>query len=304
MREREPFDAVILGAGPAGCSAALWLSELGYRVALIEQRDRLLPRLVDLQLAQNWVLGEPHADTADLARRYAAHVEAQALVECMPGDSLAQARRGEVPGGWRLVTRTGRSLACRGILVCTGLLPRRFEACTGPRVPLYAQALTRQRARLRAGRFLLLGGGDNAVENALYLAEAGHRVTLWSRSALRAHCALIARLDAADGAVARRVHQAMPQRLVSRETGVPWQVYSALYGEEEFDHVAVLFGNVPNDEPLRLLAQTASCDGPALQAQGIFLAGDISGRWHPCISTAIADGVQAAKAAQHWLELS
>ena len=302
MADADSLDAVILGAGPAGCSAGLWLSELGYRVALVEEQDHLLSRLVDLQLAQNWVLGEPEASTADLARRYAAHVMAQPSVRCVLGDSLAQVDRLESQGRWRLLTQAQRRLQSRVVLVCTGLRRRVFAACTGPVAPLDAQALTRQRAHLRPGRFLLLGGGDNAVENADYLTNAGHQVTLWSRSALRANRHLIARLSARAGALTLRVGQAMPGALVSTGADGPWQVRSAAHGDEAFDHVAVLFGNVPNDAPLHLLAQAAACDPNALPARGVFLAGDLSGRWHPCISTALADGVQAAKAAQRWLE--
>ncbi|MBW8891944.1 MAG: hypothetical protein JF617_07225, partial [Burkholderiales bacterium] len=46
---------------------------------------------------------------------------------------------------------------------------------------LDATALTAQRATLPPGRVLLLGAGDNAAENALFLAERGHDVTVWAR---------------------------------------------------------------------------------------------------------------------------
>ncbi|MDR2837514.1 MAG: FAD-dependent oxidoreductase [Azonexus sp.] len=292
-------DVAVIGAGPAGCSAALWLSEMGFSVALVEKAGRLLARLDDLQLPQNWVLGAPATSTADLARQYAAHIEMQPGIRIALGETVAEAWRSR-PDGWRFVTTTGRTIKAGAVIVATGLQARTFGASSGSIAPFDAQQLVRQRAGLPVGRFLLLGGGDNAVENAVYLARAGHAVTLWSRDRLRAQSYLIRQLDSLPLArLCLRIAQPMPERLVSDMTG--WQVESVAYGAESFDHVAVLFGNAPDRRVLRLLA---GADGAveALPQAGVFVAGDLSGRWHPCISTAIADGVETAKQVQRWLQ--
>jgi dihydroneopterin aldolase len=41
--------------------------------------------------------------------------------------------------------------------------------------------------------------------------------------------------------------------------------------------------------------------GQGADALGVFVAGDASGRWHPCVQTALADGVQVAKQLAAWL---
>jgi len=300
-------DAVVMGAGPAGCSAALWLAEMGFSVALVEKSSRLLARLADLQLPQNWVLGAPGALTSDLAQQYAAHIRMQPGVRIALDDTITQVRR-SASADWLLVTQAGRTIETRAVVVATGLQPQTFQACSGPEAPLDAQKLARQRARLPAGRFLLLGGGDNAVENAVYLMRAGHAVTLWSRGPLRAQRHLLTQLEGASpGALTLRIAEPMPERLVSLPGGHSaagaWQVDSAAHGAESFDHVAVLFGNLPDTVAFDLFANAAgSLD--ALPDAGVFTAGDFSGRWHPCISTAIADGVEAAKKVEHWLNRS
>jgi dihydroneopterin aldolase len=192
-----------------------------------------------------------------------------------------------------------------------------FDSCIGPVAALTAPELARVRANLPAGRTLLLGGGDNAVENALYLVQAGHSVTLWSRSPLRAQQNLIALLEGClPEKLTLRIATAMPQRLSNRLVNegltqaaptttatTTWLVESTAYGQELFDHVAVLFGNEPDNQVLDLLAQGAQgCSVQDLFTRAVFLAGDLSGRWHPSISTAIGDGIQAAKQVQNWLD--
>jgi len=297
-------DVTVIGAGPAGCSAALWLSEMGFSVALVEKSSQLLARLTDLQLPQNWVLGAPGALTSDLAQQYAAHIRTQPGIRVALGDTITQAQRPESTADWLLITQTGQTIGSQTVVVATGLQPLTFKTCSGPEAPLDAPKLARQRASLSAGRTLLLGGGDNAVENAVYLTKAGHAVTLWARSPLRAQRHLLAQLERlSSDRLTLRISQPMPDALVSSlgkqgHTGA-WQVSSA-YGIESFDHVAVLFGNLPDQAVLDLFVKAVgSID--TLSDVGVFLAGDLSGRWYPCISTAIADGVEAAKKVQDWL---
>src|SRR5262249_39372775 len=78
---------------------------------------------------------------------------------------------------------------------------------------------------------------------------------------------------------------------------------SDLYGIERFDHVAVLFGYEPEPAPWAWLAQALNGDenarglrilpGRPIESLGVFLAGGASGRWHPCVQTALAEGAAA-----------
>ena len=44
--------------GPAGCGAGLWMTKMGFKVAIVEKSARLLDGLFEIELRQNWVLGE------------------------------------------------------------------------------------------------------------------------------------------------------------------------------------------------------------------------------------------------------
>ncbi|MBO9685916.1 MAG: dihydroneopterin aldolase [Mitsuaria chitosanitabida] len=320
-------DAAIIGGGPAGCSAASWLAQLGLSVALIERAPRLCGSLQSLTYRQDWLLGAPGETLASLGDHYAAHTQALPGVHTLLGRSLDHLDW-QADAGWTLyldgdggqsgdgdtpAAAAGRQpLRARSLLLATGLTPRHPA-------PLYpeqrhervmdALELTSRRERLAPGRVLLLGGGDNAIENALYLSERGHQVTLWSRSDWRAQSHLIQQLDSAP-ALSRRPAQTLPTALAADAAGVT--VTSKAHGDERFDHVAVLLGYEPEpsawltvSDALQRAGVTAPSqpfrDEPRFGVLGLFVAGDASGRQHPCVQTALGDGVVAAKQIEAFL---
>ncbi|OWQ86956.1 hypothetical protein CDN99_19845 [Roseateles aquatilis] len=318
-------DAAIIGGGPAGCSAASWLAQLGLSVALIEREPRLCGSLQALTYRQDWLLGDPGETLAGLGDRYAHHTQAQPGVHTLLGQTPHHLDW-TPDQGWSLyldgtpVPHDGtpdpsarQPLRARSLLLATGLTPRHPtplypEQARHGRV-LDALELTARREHLPPGRVLLLGGGDNAVENALYLTARGHDVTLWSRSEWRAQSHLISQLDEA-ASLRRRPAQALPTAVVASTHDVA--VTSRAYGEERFDHVAVLLGYEPTPaawlqvaDALQRAGVTAPSqpfrDEPRFGVLGLFVAGDASGRQHPCVQTALGDGVVAAKQIEAFL---
>lgn len=273
------IDVAILGGGPAGCSAASWLGQLGLTTLLVEREPQLCAALKGLDFTQDWVLGEPAARLAELADRYAAQAQATPGLALRLGTRAESARHS--PEGWALQLGTGEHVQARALLVATGLRllrPARFFAVPHGRV-LDASQLTARREALQPGRVLLLGAGDNAAENALFLADRGHDVTVWARSDWRAQTHLIERAQA-HPRIQLRLATPLPDTLLPDDDGV-----SVL--DERFDVVAALLGFEPEPSAFELL------DGNS--RQHAFVAGDASRRWHPCVQTALADGVQAAK---------
>lgn len=297
-------DAALIGAGPAGCSAASWLAQLGQSVALIEREAELCASLAPLAYAQGWVLGEPGQSLAAVGRRYAAHIATESAVRVFAGQTTRAIDWQD--GLWHL--RLGdQSIQARSLLIATGLRPRRpslfFPAEDFGRV-LDALALTERRDALPLGRVLLLGGGDNAAENALHLRQLGHAVTIWSRSDWRAQEHFTRQLDA-DPAIVQRPATPLPDSVQASAEGV--RVHSAAFGEERFDHVAVLLGYEPAPEAWQLAADALQRAGIGSQrfvedpTRGLFVAGDANQRQHPSVQTALGDGVNAAKRIEAFL---
>jgi dihydroneopterin aldolase len=273
------IDVAILGGGPAGCSAASWLGQMGMTSLLVERDTRLCAALAGLHFAQDWVLGEPAAHLAALGEHYAAQAQATPGLTLRLGTQAESARH--TPDGWTLQLSTGEHVQARALLVATGLRllrPARYFAVPHDRV-LDAAQLTTRREALPAGRVLLLGAGDNAAENALFLAERGFDVTVWTRGGWRAQTHLVERA-AAHPRITLRLATPLPEALLPDGDGVT-------VGAERFDFVAALLGFEPEPSAFALLDEASR--------QRAFVAGDASGRWHPCVQTALADGVQAAK---------
>lgn len=279
MPDLTSIDVAILGGGPAGCSAASWLAQLGLSTLLVEREPQLCAALRGLDFRQDWVLGQPAAALAELALSYARQVETTPGIALRLGSTAESARHSA--GAWTLQLATGEHVHARALLIATGLRllrPARYFAVAHPRV-LDATTLTTRRDTLTPGRALLLGAGDNAAENALFLADRGFDVTLWARGSWRAQTHLIARIEA-HPRIQLRLATPLPDGLRADDHGVK-------VGDERFDLVAALLGFEAEPSAFRLLSEH---DRPHA-----FVAGDASGRWHPCVQTALADGVQAAK---------
>ncbi|NCT83784.1 MAG: FAD-dependent oxidoreductase [Comamonadaceae bacterium] len=274
-----PIDVAILGGGPAGCSAASWLGQMGMTTLLVEREPRLCATLAGLDFAQDWVLGEPAAHLAALGEHYAAQARATPGLTLRLGTRAESARH--TPEGWMLQLATGEHVQARALLVATGLRllrPARYFAVPHDRV-LDAAQLTARREALPPGRVLLLGAGDNAAENALFLAERGHQVTVRSRGSWRAQVHLAGQAEA-HPRIRVQLATPLPEALLPDDDGVT-------VGAERFDFVAALLGFEPEPSAFALLDEASR--------QHAFVAGDASRRWHPCVQTALADGVQAAK---------
>jgi thioredoxin reductase len=301
--------AIVIGAGPAGCSCASWLAQQGVAATLVESAPAPAPLLSRLALKQDWVLGSPGISTAELARRYREHiaviddVQLRCGVQVTGAESLSARRK-------RLRLSDGSVVEGAALVFATGLRPRPPAWMSRGACQTHdAIDLTVEREAWRDRRVLLLGGGDNAVENALYLMDRGNAVVLWSRSALRARPSFQERL-AQDGRAVTRLDTPLPTAITRADDG--WHVSSAAHGDERYDEVAVLFGFEPDDgawEVLRTSPAWRAAGWPDLPlsraermaGQGLFLAGDVSQRLHPCIQTALADGVTASKQVLQWL---
>lgn len=273
------IDVAILGGGPAGCSAASWLGQLGLSTLLVEREPQLCAALAGLHFPQDWVLGAPTTPLSALGERYAAQAAATPQLTLRLGTQAESARH--AADGWTLQLSSGEHVQARALLVATGLRllrPARYFAVPHARV-MDAAALTARREALPPGRVLVLGAGDNAAENALFLADRGHAVTVWARGGWRAQSHLVRRIEAHPGIVLR-LSTPLPDGLMPDADAVS-------VGAERFDHVAALLGFEPEPSAFAVMDEASR--------QRAFVAGDASGRWHPCVQTALADGVQAAK---------
>ncbi|MGQ9684866.1 MAG: NAD(P)/FAD-dependent oxidoreductase [Thiobacillaceae bacterium] len=296
----------ILGAGPAGMSCANACLSYGLEPLVIEasdhvggsQRSNFHPNL--------WMLGHPDETGEEMTRRLAAHfLELQ--VTLYRGTRV----RSVMPAGdgfdLRLATPEGEVTEhARAIVLATGMRPRatpELEALAAESQRVIIGPLSEViRDRVRNARVLILGGGDNALDHALFLAERGNTVRVCTRARFAARKPF-------QSACAARPEIELKDHCIPSRLAVEADQIVAEWGRirVRYDWLLVMYGYRPNIE---VLAAFADAIRPAITASGhihvdgwqrtsvpgIYAAGDLTDSPQPSVPTAIAQGLAAAKA--------
>ena len=176
-------ELVIVGAGPAGVSAALWARSLGLSTLLLEAGSEPGGQLHHVYFRPENLPGAVAGHGAAMAAAFAADLSTYAIPVRYraPADALEpEAPAVRMAGGERL--------AAAAVLIATGARRRRLEV-PGER-ELEGRGVSFSANRDRAGfageEMVVVGGGDSAFENALLLAAVGCRVTVVVRGTPRA----------------------------------------------------------------------------------------------------------------------
>src|ERR1044072_6929015 len=171
-------DVIIIGAGPAGLSAALWCDELGLDTLVIEQGAEVGGQLLRVYNPVENYLGVSAANGRELRDLFAAQVEDKEF------DLWTEAEIESVDLKARRVRlRSGEELQSIALIIATGVRRRRLG------VP--GESEFEGRGMLESGRLdqdkvkgedvLIVGGGDAAAEKALPPADVCATVTLVHR---------------------------------------------------------------------------------------------------------------------------
>jgi thioredoxin reductase len=307
---------VILGGGPAGLSAALWLRNLGFEPTVIEATARA-GGLQNLNfLANDWVLGQTGQTGPMLAARFVDHAAAVDIA-VRTGSRLERVEG--IAGHFRMVFDGADDIECAALLVATGTRFRSTEVLADvdgvnqlrPGRVAYGPYAFEDLSALAEKRVLIIGGGDNAYENARLLALQADIVYLAVRSQPQAQQVLIAAVAEAQAAGRCRIfHPAHVRNVLESPNGVEVMLDGADNVDSVVvDRIHVLAGYEPNTAFLAdalpsdlysalhfdargyLMTDGVSRTG----APGIYAAGDVCNPHFPSVVSAVAQGAQAAK---------
>lgn len=182
------LDVAIIGGGPAGLSAALYLAR-GEKKVKVFERAQIGGDLNQIPEIANYP--GYHGAGEDLAKTMRSQAEAAgaefAYGECTGIDDceiLAKEDNDlEVPDcGFRL-TVDGEFTYARTVLVASGAEPRELKFQPEPPVS-YCALCDAEFARGK--KIAVIGGADSAVQEAIYLANMVKELTVISHSALKA----------------------------------------------------------------------------------------------------------------------
>ncbi|MET4561604.1 thioredoxin-disulfide reductase [Lysinibacillus parviboronicapiens] len=306
MSEEKIYDVVIIGAGPAGMTAAVYTSRANLSTLMIE---RGIPggQMANTEEVENYpgfdtILG-PELSTKmfEHAKKFGAEYAYGDVTEIIDGDEYKTIKSG------------AKEYKTRAIILSTGAEYKKMgvpgEKELGGRGVSYCAVC--DGAFFKQKNLVVVGGGDSAVEEGVYLTRFADKVTIvHRRDKLRAQKILQDRafanekIDFIWNATVKEINEADGK--VGSVT-----LQSTIDGtESEFvaDGVFVYIGMLPLTKPFEALGilndagYIVTNDNMETTVPGIFAAGDVREKSLRQIVTATGDGSIAAQAVQHYVE--
>jgi thioredoxin reductase (NADPH) len=300
------YDLLIAGGGPAGLTAGIYATRGGLRAVLIE---KMVPggQAASTFMIENYP-GFPEGIPGPELSQAMENQAKRFGLEIISGEIEKLISRGHL---WE-VTHEGNNFICKSLIVATGVKPVKLgipgEAeLTGRGVSYCA---TCDGPFFRGQDIGVVGGGDSAVDEALYLTRFANQVYLiHRRNALRAEKIIQER------AFRNEKIKILWDTVVTKilgESGVEGvELRNVKTREVQTLKVRGVFfyvGLKPNTEFLRGIVKmdeqgyVITGDDMATSAPGIFAAGDVRQKLLRQVTTAVGDGATAAFAAERYIE--
>ena len=302
----ELYDVAVIGSGPAGMTAGIYASRALLKTVIFEKNTYGgLMALTDK--LENWP-GEKSIAGFDLAEKM--HAQALDLGAEFVSDEVLKVTKLD-DGNFSLNTASGKDFAAKTVIYAAGSLPRKAEIpgekeFTGNGVSYCAVC---DGAFYRGLKVAVLGGGDSALKEALYLTKFAEKVTIiHRRDEFRAEKITQnevrnnPKIDFALNSVAERIEgKDFVEKLVIKN------VKTGEISELAVDGVFIFLGYIPETKPIENIVKIAESGHIPTDSEcctnvpGLFAAGDIREKLVRQVSTAVGDGAIAAVAAEHYI---
>lgn len=300
-------DVVIVGGGPAGLTAGIYASRGQLDTVILEKG---LPggQIAQTDDVENYP-GFPDGITGpELSQRMLQQAEkfgAKVVMEEV--ESLQKQADGRF-----LVRGHGKDYVARSVILATGANPRRLgvpgeDEFYGRGVSTCA---TCDGFFYRGRQVVVVGGGDAAIEEGLFLTKFAEKVTvIHRRDELRAN--KVAQQRAFTNERMAFEWNTVVEEILGEDGKVSGvRVRDTVSGAERTiaaDGVFVYIGHTPNTEWLGGLVQLSPTGYVAVRDEiftdvpGIFAAGDVADEVYRQLGTSIGAGTRAAMTAERWL---
>ena len=301
------YDLIIIGSGPAGLSAAIYGKRAGLNLLVLEKNPMSGGQVLNTYEVDNY-LGMPGTDGFDMGMKFRGHADKMG-VEFREAAALSI----EDKGSSKVVHTAEEDLETKAVILAAGAVHASLEVegeekFSGKGVSYCA---TCDGAFFRGKTVAVVGGGDVALEDAIYLSRLCEKVYLiHRRDELRGAHVLqeeLKKMPNVDFLYSHVVEEIMGEETVNglRIRDLKAQESRTL----PVDGVFVAVGIRPGTELVRDLV---ACDEGgyvlagedcAASVPGIFAAGDVRKKPLRQIATAVADGANAATSVENYLRL-
>ena len=301
------YDVIIIGAGPAGLTAAIYARRAEKQVLVIE-KDTFGGQITHSPRVENYP-GFTSVSGNELADKLIEQtIEQGAMIE------LDEVTAIEGTPGDYTVRGVAKDYHGRAVIIAAGSHHRRLgldgeERLTGEGVSYCAVC---DGAFYRGGRVAVIGGGNSALQDAVMLSDGCEKVYVIQNLAFLTGEERLQKI-LADRPEVEIIYSSVVERLIGNESLSAIEILNTENGERRHlavDGMFVAIGQCPENEPFASVTSlnewgyiTAgeSCV-PDGAPDGIYVAGDCRTKSVRQVTTATADGAVAALAAIRFID--
>lgn len=296
------LDVLIIGSGPAGLSAAVYAKRANLDVLVVEKVFYGTGQIAESNLVDNY-LGFAGISGYELGEKFRTH--AQSLgVEIKEADAV---QFEFTDGIWKVYLKNGDVIETKTVIYAAGAIHRHLgvkgeNTFAGKGVSYCA---TCDGAFFKGKAVAVVGGGDTALDDALYLADISSKVYLiHRRNEFRGSAKTVEKLKEKENV--EFVLEAVPTEISGTEKVTTVQLKDGR--ELSVDGVFIAVGMIPITDTVKTVVDLDQAgyivadETGKTSAQGFFAAGDVRTKALRQVVTAVADGANAATAAEWYIK--
>jgi thioredoxin reductase (NADPH) len=294
-------EVTIIGAGPAGITAAIYLKRTGLHPILLEKNEPggLLRHAFLVENYPGFPRGVNGIKLAELFVRQLHKV----------GMSITKSETNHIThkdGSFFIETNQGRFVS-PSIIIASGTSPRTL----GIKVPallegtrlLYDPFSIPLQVNRTKRRILVIGGGDIAFDYTCTLLNWGHEVTIVCRSEPTCLTLLLKRVKKKGATIYTKC---VPEEITKHPTGIFLKCRQNRHVKEfAADFILVACGRKPTISFLAPLIKKCfenTSDFPQTCIPGLYGAGDVVRGTYRQVGVAVGDGIRAAMMTERYLK--
>lgn len=300
------YDVAIIGAGPAGLGAAIYAARGGLKTVMFEKA------FVGGQIVTTAVV-ENYPGFEEPVSGYHIIEKMKKQVERFAADMKTEEVRAISPEGLcKIIETDENTYRVKTVIYCAGAYPRKLavpgeKKFTGRGVSYCA---TCDGALYRNKTVAVVGGGDSAVEEAIFLTKFAEKVYLiHRRDELRAVHAI--QTKAFRNKTIEIVWNSVVQEIAGDKSVKSLTLYNKKTGKTSslpVDGLFVYIGIIPNNSLIESRVDldehgfVLTDDKRQTNIPGFYAAGDVINKVLRQVVTAVSDGATAAFSAEKWIQ--
>lgn len=304
------YDVIILGAGPAGLTAGIYAARAGLKTVIIEkgQTGGQISTTLDVDNYPGILGAQGPTITMDMLK------QAQSFGAELINDEIIEI---SVQDGIKILKSKDKEYKSKALIYAVGAYPRKLnipgeQEYTGKGVGYCA---TCDGAFYQGSDIYVVGGGDSAIEESVFLSKFGKRIIVIVReSELKAAQSIQDRAKAT-GKIEIRFNEEVKEvigeqfmtslKIVNNKTGEE-RIVTAEEGDPDIG-LFIFAGYIPNTSLVDGLLDLdrgyiLAGEDTLTNVEGIFAAGDVRTKQVRQVVTACSDGAVAAIAAEKYIE--